>query len=98
VQLTSDGHSPYLQAVEDAFGSEIDYSMLIKLYGRETGKGEMRYSPPVCIGARRKKKIGNPDHNLISTSFVERQNLTLRMSNRRFTRLTNGYARVIGGG
>jgi IS1 family transposase len=95
VQLTSDGHSPYLQAVEDAFGSEIDYSMLIKLYGRETGKGEMRYSPPVCIGARRKKKIGNPDRNLISTSFIERQNLTLRMSNRRFTRLTNGYSKKI---
>jgi hypothetical protein len=84
VQLTSDGHRPYLEAVESAFGSEIDYSMLIKMYGRETGKGETRYSPPVCIGARRRKIIGNPDRNLISTSFVERQNLTLRMTNRRF--------------
>jgi hypothetical protein len=81
--------------VEDAFGADIDFSMLIKLYGRENGQGEARYSPPVCIGARRRKIIGNPDCNLISTSFIERQNLTLCMTNRRFTRLTNAFSKKI---
>lgn len=94
VQLTSDGHKPYLMAVEDTFGTEIDYGMLVKIYGAST-EGEARYSPPVCLHARKEAMIGKPDVKHISTSYVERQNLTLRMMNRRFTRLTNAHSNKI---